>query len=160
MKTVGINGETYRLGKMPARTQFHVLRRIMPVMASLAPVAIALGLAKPEGGAGDEPMEVDKFFGMIGPMAEGLARMADADMDFVINNVMAQTAKNVNGQWAPMLAPDGFTFMFQDMGMELMLQLTLAGIRENFGNFFDLLRLAGLAPQAGVEPAATEASAG
>lgn len=147
MNQVTVNSQTYRIGKMPARTQFHVLRRLMPLLASVAPSATFLGLEKGE-------IDIDQFFGVLGPLSESLARMNDADLDFVINASLANVTRGVNGQWAPVLAVDGRSFMFEDMDMSVMLKLTIDAIKENYGNFFDLLDHAGLGLKAG--PAAVD----
>lgn len=130
-----INGHMYALGKMPALTQFHVLRRISPLLARLQNLP---GLMKMAQGmeAGDRAAVL---FSAAGPLAEAFAEMKDEDANYVIFSAFAVARRKEKDKSAPMLAPDGFTFMYQDIEMPEMIELTVAVLKENFGNFFDML---------------------
>lgn len=133
-----ISGHTYRIGKMPARTQFHVLRRLGPILTSLERLPAILAAAKTS-----EMEERDKiavFGSALGPLASALSSMPDADLDYVINCCLGACHRlQPDGKAAPVLAMDGVGIMFADIDMPAMLGLTMATIEENFVNFFDML---------------------
>jgi hypothetical protein len=143
MKTLDIGGNTYEIGKMPTRTQFHVQRRVMPILLALGPSLIgALGSMKsgPDATTAEKSgSEADIMTAAMAPLVGSLAEMRDDELDYIINACLAVCNRKVGDKWARVLAPDGVTFMFADMTSSEMMQLTVATIQENLGNFFDLL---------------------
>lgn len=129
-KQITVAGVNYRVGAMDARKQFHVARRLAPVFAELAPVLQKL-LGVEEGN--DEA--TFKIFELAaGPLANALAEMSDADCDYVIDNCLKVCHIQQGIAWAPLTAPNG-ALMFP-MPMSQMMELVIAVIRENMGDFF------------------------
>jgi hypothetical protein len=123
-----IKSQTYRAGKLSAFQQFHVSRRLAPLLASL-------------GGSLDE-MRADPL-SLFAPIAQGIASLPDADADFVLNTCLG-TVQRAQGQaWARVMAPGG-GLMFEDIGMPEMLQIVGRVLMENFADFF--ADLPGFAP--------------
>lgn len=135
MTTKEVKGEVYHIGKLAARTQFHVLRRIAPVLAGLVPVMNIVGTMKQA--TKEEKAQV--FGSMFQPLAQALANMNDEDLDYVINNCCMRVSRQQNDKSAPIMAPNGSTFMFSDITMDVMLVLVVEVIKENMSGFFDLL---------------------
>jgi hypothetical protein len=142
MKTQTIGEHLYEIGKMPTRTQFHVQRRVMPILLALGPSLIgALGSIKATGdgeGKGEEAA-ADIMTAAAMPLVNSLATMPDAELDYIINACLSVCSRQVGEKWARVMAPDGHTFMFADMSSADMMKLTVATIQENLGNFFDML---------------------
>lgn len=135
--TVQVKEKSYQVGKLPARTQFHVLRRIAPLLAELVPV---VGIAKQMDLAQATATDKIEMFGpLFAPLAQALANLNDQDLDYVMNNCLARIERKEGERWAPILAPDGVQFMFPDIDMPVMLKLTVESIKENMGDFFELL---------------------
>lgn len=111
----------YRIGTMDARKQFHVARRLAPVLAGLSESA-----GKSGGGLAKQIM----------PIAEALSKMSDEDVDYVLDTCLAvcQRAQG-GGQFASVCASNG-GLMFQDIDMPQMIQLTVAVIQGNMSGFF------------------------
>lgn len=136
-----IGGHTYAFGKMDARRQFHVARRVGPLLALMGNVAAAVAHipasdeAKAENAQNEEA--AGRFLLFMGPLAEKLQEMSDEDLDYVINACLSVTSRKEGERWAPMMAADGRSFMFQDLALPQLLQLTVESLRENLGNFFD-----------------------
>jgi hypothetical protein len=122
-----ISGSTYRAEKISALKQFHVMRRLLPLLSGLAP-ALKIAREAKDGGT-------DVMLKMLEPMADILAKMSDEDSDYVIKTCLTGCYKQQGGAFAPITARDG-QIMFQDIDMPTMLQITVKAIQENFGGFF------------------------
>lgn len=117
---VEVGGHTYRLGKLDAMTQFHVSRRIMPLITSLR-----------EDGASD----------LITRVASALGRLSDEDSEYVIAKCLADCQRQRNGDtgWAPVFRVG--QLMFDDIGMTGMMRLVWATLEGNLSDFFTALPL-------------------
>lgn len=142
MHQVEINGAQYRIGKMNARQQFHVMRRLAPIMASLGPLAA--------GGLDDA--------GALAPMAAVVAGLSDEDVDYVLDACLLVCQRQQGDGWAAIRVPNGKTTlsMFADIDMAAELRLAAEAIKENLGDFFAPLLGAVASPSnaASAQPAA------
>ncbi len=135
-------GHTYRADKLSAMKQFHVVRRMGEVLASLTGLldsGLKAGL-KP----GMNPENVLRDMGTAGlekalaPLAKGLAEMEDADAEYVIHTCLAAVSrKQKGGGWAKVCADE--RIMFEDIDMAAMLTLTARVLKENLKGFFAAL---------------------
>lgn len=120
MSDIEINGNLYRIGHMDARKQFHVSRRLAPLLAGLGS-ALA-----------DKKSDLAATFQ---PIAEALSKMSNEDMDYVLDNCLAVVSRQQGNQFAPVMSRGG-GMMFEDIDLPTMMQLAIAVIRENLGGFF------------------------
>lgn len=111
MANFDLNGVTYRLAKLDAMTQFHVSRRVMPLMAAL-------------GGDGDK---MALLFGAVG-------RLSDEDSEYVIGKCLGGCLR-MNGETGSKIYVAG-RLMFDDIGMTGMVKLTFETLKENLSDFF------------------------
>lgn len=128
MAETEIAGVKYRVGRLDARKQFHVARRLTPVMGAL--------VAALKGGEGE--LSGENVLSALVPMSEAVATMADADADYVITTCLGACEREsvVHGAgWSPVSAPNG-RLMFDDIALPQMLQLVAAVIQENLAPFF------------------------
>lgn len=117
---VEIGGQKYRIGRIDARKQFHVARRLAPILASL----------------GASSFKGDGFTKFLGPISEALSTMSDEDVDYVIDACLSACQRlQANGQGAPVIARGG-GLMFEDIDMGQMIQLTVKVIQQNMAGFF------------------------
>jgi hypothetical protein len=106
-----LNGETYQLTKLSAMTQFHVSRRVVPIMAAL-------------DGGGDT---IAKLMGAV-------SNLSDEDAEYVIGKCLADCRRKSGETWAKVFV--GGNLMFEDIGMPGMIKLTFETLRENLTGFF------------------------
>jgi hypothetical protein len=114
-----INGQQYRSGKLNARQQFHVARRLAPVLGGLATAS--------QGNTED-------FATFLQPIADAIAGMSDADCDYVLDNCLAVVKRQQGSAWANIFVNKAQ--MFEDIDMGVMLQIASKVITENLGGFF------------------------
>src|SRR5690348_10469618 len=131
-----INGQQYQSSKLDAFKQFHVARRLAPLLSGVS-AALKGGVEPPAVAEGESaPQEVD-FADFLEPMADALAHMPDADCDYVLFTCLSVVQRQQGNGWAKIVAPGGRSMMFEDIDMGAMIGITLKVIQENIGGFFD-----------------------
>jgi hypothetical protein len=118
-----LEGRTYRANKIDARTQFHIVRRLAPVLGEIAPAL------QGKGGLDALP-----------PLANAVAKLTDSDADYVIFGLLkAVVRKQDQGLgWGPVAT--GEQLMSDDITMPLMLKLAWQSFSFNMSGFFAALR--------------------
>jgi len=120
---VEVGGQKYRIGRIDARKQFHVARRLTPLLAGMA-------------GMSSVPDKSDGFAAFLGPLTDALSGMSDDDVDYVLDACLGVCQRmQANGQGAPVVARGG-GLMFEDIDMGQMVQLAVKVIQGNLGGFF------------------------
>ena len=142
MTELEIGGNTYRINSMPAMTQFHVMRKLGPVLPGIVPVLAQAAAALPQandqedGGAMTTVDGVAAIAMAARPLLDGLAAMADADAEYVINHCLSAVMRRDSGgkSWNA-VSRDGVT-MFDDIDLMASMQIVWAVLRENYTGFF------------------------
>lgn len=115
-------GQTYRAGKLDAMRQFHVTRRLAPLLPDLAKAGIT------PGATGD-------VTAILEPLAKAVAAMPDADAEYVLNTCLSVVErKQAAGGWAKVMT--GGQLMFEDIDMAAMLVVAWEVLRHNLSGFF------------------------
>lgn len=117
-----LEGRTYRANKIDARAQFHIVRRLAPVLGEIAPAL------QGKGGLDALP-----------PLANAVAKLTDSDADYVIFGLLkAVVRKQDQGLgWGPVAT--GEQLMYDDITMPLMLKLAWQSFSFNMSGFFAAL---------------------
>ncbi|MBR8655956.1 hypothetical protein KDH83_21840 [Achromobacter sp. Marseille-Q0513] len=144
---IDLNGHRYSIGKLSAKQQFHMSRRIAPIVPTLIPVFVRLAaggkrISEDPGGMAD----------VLQPLADGLAAMKDEDAEYVLDTCMQAVQRKQEHGWANVWSASQRVPMFQDIDLAVMLPLALRVITENLGPFIQGL----LTSQTG-SPEATQA---
>ena len=116
---VEIGDRTYLIEKLSAEDQFHVFRRVMPL---IRPIIETL---KGNGGKLD----------ILLAMSQDIASIPDEQLNYVIHKCLDHVAVNVQGAASLRVRVHG-KMMFGDMDMGTMLQIMWAVIMENYRPFF------------------------
>jgi hypothetical protein len=136
MNEITLAGNVYRIGKIDALTQFHVTRRLAPVLASLG-VGVTTLLQSGEE-VGDT---LEAFLPVMGPVSEVLAAMSNEDVNYVIFACLSAVQRaQAGGKYAPVTTATN-QIMFQDIDMVVMVRLTVEVMRINLAPFFEGLRV-------------------
>lgn len=125
-----------------ARTQFHIVRRLAPLLSSLTSLESLKKLPNEETG-------ILKAAGLMG---EALAKLDDATVDYVLDHVLtaAEVQQTAGLGWAP-LRVNGVPMY----PLDLMGEMTVAFhvLRANLAGFLSALPAAGGALKAQPQPA-------
>jgi hypothetical protein len=128
-------GSTYRLGKIPALTQLHIMRRLLPALVAVG--IRAEDLAKREGGAG--------FVDLMEPAVKIMGSMTDQDVNYVLFELLGAVTRKQGERFAAIT--NGQRLMFEDIDMPAMVRLAGGVLQENLGGFFALLPAGKLSPE-------------
>lgn len=113
--------------KMDAMTQFHCSRRLGPALAVCGVTFKMMmdGVAVPP----------EQWVVVAGPVMEVVSKMTNEDVEYVVFACMRCVDRMSGGRWAPLLAQDGRTLMFQDVEQAELIRLTIEVLRGNLVNF-------------------------
>ncbi len=118
MNEFEIKEQVYRSKKMAARTQFHVMRRMAPILAPLQAVA-----------TGDTN-------GSLVALAEAIGSLSDEASDYVLDRCL-EVVERKQGEagWAKVKL-DGGPAMFNDIDLMVLLQIAANVLRDNYAELF------------------------
>lgn len=126
MQEIEVSGNSYRIGSMPALTQLHVGRRLLPAL-------VAIGVRA-------EDLSKQEKVGMVDfmePAIKLMGSMSDEDVNYVLFRCLAVVTRREGERYAPIVK--GERLMYEDIDMPSMIRLTAAVLQENLGGFFALL---------------------
>lgn len=132
-KEVDVAGYKYRIGAIPARNQFHVARKVAPMMRAMAAGALA---PKAAGAPTEGP---SAWLAMFAPLVDMISSMPHADADFIIDECLrvAERWDEKASRFCQVMANNG-RFLYADITMEVMMRLTIETLEENLGSFFPM----------------------
>lgn len=137
MAQVQIGEHTYEIGRLSAKKQFHVSRKLLPISRAFGEVWSDVVIFIGEDGEEREE-NTEAIFRVVGQLSEAFAALPDKDVDMVIDTCLAVARRqNAGGVgFSPVLSssPTG-ELMFQDMDMPEMLLIVWHTLKENMGNF-------------------------
>lgn len=119
-----IGGYRYRIGRLDVFRQFHVARRLAPILSAMA------STFKPTG----KKLDMARI---IAAVSEAMGKLSEEDADYILKTCLTvverQVASEVD-QYAPVFVSG--MMMFADIELPQMLDLTLQVIQENLLRFF------------------------
>ena len=141
-------GHKYRTGRIDARKQFSIFKRLAPILQELV---TAVREISPDGAPPDtsSPEAQNAFLEKLsGPLAASFKQIDDDDSNYIIDVCLNVCERASGGGWAPLMR--GGALMFDDLRYDLstQLSLTFAVLRENLGNFFSSVQPDTSAPEA------------
>lgn len=119
-----LNGQEYRIGRLSAMTQFHVSRKILPLLAQ---VGLSLESLR--------SLNTAAMMEIVGPASSVLAAMSMEDADYVVGTCLGAVQRRQGEGWQRVWVQGG-GLVFQDIDMLHMLRLVVEVLKENLGGFF------------------------
>lgn len=158
-----IGERAYRVGRLAPMKQFHVARRLAPLLQALVqeagsslddlaqlggvgpvadPETASQGESRSESAGSEAGSEAPpaastakELMRYIQPVLERLSEMSDEETEYVIMTCLRVCQRQQDQGWAPVLSPRG-DIMFHDLGALEMLNLTREVIQLNLSDFF------------------------
>jgi len=124
-----INGQTYRMGKLDAMRQFHLSRRVAPIIPTLIPVFVKLSK---DGGLNQD---LGGFASVLGPFADGLSQMSDEVGEYIIGACLGVVQRQVGSNWANVWNAPAKACMFDDMDLGVIMQVVMRVVQDSLGPF-------------------------
>lgn len=127
---VTIKDRRFKTGRLDAIQQFHVARRIAPILSTFMASVAAKQMAEIE-----QMPESAMLSLLVSPAMAALAEMPQDDADYVIQACLRVCEREEPGGWQRMIAPNG-RLVFEETDLATILQLVIAVVKENLGAFF------------------------
>ncbi|WP_447505838.1 phage tail assembly chaperone [Acinetobacter pittii] len=137
-----IGNHNYEIGRLDAFDQFHVSRKIAPIVPTIVPFMTeilksnVMDLLDKFGDDPDNPdlsaledFDLNNFGEAIQPFIDAFAKMPEEDANYVMKKCLSVVTRD----GARLVVKDAL--MFDNLGIEHILPLTIAVIRINLGNF-------------------------
>jgi hypothetical protein len=125
-RDVIIGSAQFKLNKIDAMKQFHITRRLAPMLGEMITAAAKL---KANGSQDDQLKSLE-------PVIAGISKLNDKDAEFVLFGLLASVEmQQVHGNWAK-IANDNM-LMIQNLELPVMLQLAGRSFMYNMAGFFN-----------------------
>jgi hypothetical protein len=142
MQEMEVEGRKYRTGKLDAFTQFHLVRKLMPLFSGLGESFAQLNNIAPGG---------NDWWKALGPIAHAVSEMSKDDSEWILKTCLSVVSVWNGRNYTPVTTAQG-QLMFDDIDMTSMLQLAFTVIQDNLGNFFPAPQTNGLGGEVSVSP--------
>lgn len=129
-----LRGKEFKLNKIDAMKQFHIARRLGPVLVDLIPAL--KDFRDVEKLSDNEKLEaIGKF---MTPIMQGMSKLSDDEAEFVLYNLLSSVEfQQGSGNWARM--SNGAVLMFQDFELPMLFQLAGKAFQFNLSGFTSAL---------------------
>jgi hypothetical protein len=153
----------YRSRKLNARQQFHVARRLGPLFGQLLTLGPALAQATEPRTNGEDTSDTATARAAgdaLEAFTLALARVPDADCDYVLDRCMEATQRLQGGNgsgvaWADVWNQRANRLMFDDIDLPAMMQIASEVLRDNLSGFFSMQPPPAGPPSVGVQGSAS-----
>ena len=120
----------YLIGQMPAKKQWHVLRRLLPLLTTSSS-ALEQGVKAIR----DNSKTIEDLFNAIVPVGKALRELSDEDSDYVMDHCLACCRRKTAGErWVPIV--QGSDILFEDISLAQRMELVYHVLMENYSSFF------------------------
>lgn len=132
-----IGDKKFKLSKIDALKQFHIVRRIGPLISEILPVLT--GIAKVPTDSMSESQKLDMFAKIAEPLMGGLSKLSDEDANFVLFRLLssAEIYQDNFKCWAKIASDQGI--QMQDLDLPILLQCAGRALMFNLAGFFGSL---------------------
>lgn len=138
-----INGKKFKMSKIDAMRQFHIVRRLGPILGDIIPAAkkfIAGGFKPEQIDTLSIEQKLDAIAPIIQPLMDGFAKLSDKDAEFVLHGLCASAEifQPDFNTWARIST--GSQFMIQTLELPEIMQVAGRVFAYNLTGFFALAR--------------------
>lgn len=131
-----IGTRKFKLNKIDAFKQFHIVRRIGPVLSELLPAL--KNFQDPKALALPNEEKFEMIAKLASPFLIGLSKLSDVDADLVLMGLLSSVEmQQPTGNWAKVASNS--LLMIQDMELPVLLQIAGRAFVFNLSGFFSAL---------------------
>lgn len=148
MNEFEMDGNRYRINKLDTIKQWHLSRKVSPLIPPLIPVFMKIARA------GGLMNDIEGIGELLGPFAEGISTMSDEHSEYVFNTCLGavQRFNGVDSKWLRIWVPESRMSMFPELNdISKAIPIVVKVIWDALGPFINGL----LTAQQTEEPAAT-----
>ncbi len=130
-----IGDRQFKLNKLDAFKQFHIVRRLGPILGDIIPMARKLkGVGSAENMSEEE--KFDAFAELAAPVMNGISKLSDADANLVLLGLCSavEVRQAQSNNWARVAV--GENLMMGDLELPVLLQVAGRAFAYNLAGFF------------------------
>jgi hypothetical protein len=134
-----IGGRKFKLSKIDAFKQFHIVRRIAPLLSDLLPAMKDIQKVQTHAESMSEEQKLDEFAKIAAPLMTGLAKLSDEDSNRVLFGLLesVEMQQLEHGNW--MRLAQNQMLMAQNLELPILLQVAGRAFMYNLSGFFAAL---------------------
>ena len=130
-----IGTRKFKLSKIDAFKQFHIVRRIAPILADLLPALQEVTKIAGKDSVLSEGDKLEEFAKIASPLMKGLSKLTDEDSNKVLFGLLSSVeVQQSSGNWAKVVSDS--MLMMQDMELPVLLQVAGRAFAFNLQGFF------------------------
>lgn len=136
-------GRRFKVMKMRVKLQFHVVRKLAPVLMEMFPAMQHIAKENLGGASSEEQLEsIAKF---LNPILMGMSALNDKESEWVLDALLSTVEMEQPGlnTWAPLVVETGdkgFLMMIQDLELPVLLYAAGHAFGVNITSFFGVLQ--------------------
>lgn len=141
MNDFTIGSREFKCLKIDAFEQFHIVRRIGPILADLLPsLKKAANFGKTDNSEMTQEQQLEQIGTFAAPILTGLSKLSDADSEYVLYGLLkAVEVKQSAGNWARVAQGTPPMLMMQDLDFPVLMQIAARAFGHNMSSFFSAL---------------------
>lgn len=130
-----VDGRKFKLNKIDTFKQFHIARKLSPVLSEVIPLFQKISKIKTEGLSEEAKFEAIVSTGGISKIMECVANLSEEDSEKVLKGLCsAVEMQQSQGNWARVVV--GNVLAFEDLGLPTLLQIAGRSFAYNMADFF------------------------
>lgn len=132
-----VGDKKFKLNKINAMIQFHILRRIGPLLTELMTVMGHIARKNVDGMT--EEQKLEEFAKIANPIMMGLSKLSDADSEYVLFRLLTATEYHQAqfNVWSRVACDTGI--LMQELEFPVLMQVATRSLMFNLKGFFSLL---------------------
>ena len=137
-RNFSVGTQEFQLNKIDTFKQFHIARRIAPILGDMLPAMKDLAASKKGIDDLPEDQKFDQLAKMADPILKGLAKLNDEDANKVLLGLLSSIeVKQQSGNWSKVATES--RIMFEDIDLPTLLNAAGRAFMFNLSGFFDML---------------------
>lgn len=139
MNSFQIGTKTFKLNKIDVFKQFHIARRIGPILVDILPALTSLKKISDKQNELSEEKKFEEITKLLTPLLNGFSKLSDEDFNKVLLGLLSSVdyQQPTLGNWAR-VATDSI-ILFQDLEMTELVQIASRAFMFNLQGFFHAL---------------------
>lgn len=135
-----IGDREFKVSKINAMKQYHIVRKIAPILGELLPNLKEIAVSKKDVDAMNSEEQFEQIAKIASPIMNGLSKLNDKDSEYVLYSLLAAVEmKQGSGNWARIVTGES-TLMFQDLDLATLIQAAGRAFMFNMSGFFAVLQ--------------------
>lgn len=133
-----VNGKKFKVGKINALKQYHIVRRLGPILSDIIP--LAKQFKREAGKEKTEDQMLADIAALAQPIMAGLSKLSDADAELVLMGLCSavEIYQEQFSSWAHI--SNGSQFMIQNLELPELIQCAGRAFAFNLSGFFGSAR--------------------